>query len=992
VRAETDTEQQRRDPISFPEESLIVSMAGLYLPLAMVVEATERAITVSLGSWLPEVPTESTTSILRQRKGVLESCLRSLYAQIELSDWVLPTARYELSGMAIGIPTTPVPNPLDSLPWDRLVQGLAGLRWRVTILAQPVGDETALDLRRSLAEDMRQAESEAVANLTAKPLAEHYQKLLKHMMEGISLGIAGGVWRTAVYLEGDDLSYHRLAALWQGAFSGDAPTDILDVWDSATVGQLADHWAMPDDPGLPGPGFFKRPVRYQSMLSSRQLGAYMHLPRFECPGVSVSRTYRFDVVPPSDSALGGPMIRIGRIRGFSNSQSDQFRKPFGQIWLTHEQALGTSEGEGLELIPTYDLTSKSLVRHTFVAGATGAGKTNTIHVLLEQLTKQGIPFLVLEPAKTEYRKLVRSLDNVTVFTPGNENINPLRLNPFEPVGNTPVSVHIDLLRSAFSAAFGMWTPLPQLVERCLHEIYEDRGWDATSNENPRLDASSQTELAWPTLDDLIEKVDEVTPRLGYEQKIASDLRAALQTRLMALNAGGKGKLLNCTDSTAPATLFGRRVVVELEHIGDDDDKALIMGFFVIRLVEYRRGFEPPIGEELRHLLVIEEAHRLLSSGNRSSSGEEGGDSRGRAVESFVNLLAEIRSYGQGVMIVDQVPTKLHSDVIKNTNLKIAHRLVAADDRAVMGSSMSLSDKQASELARLGPGDALVYSHLDDFPIRVVVPPANSAEIASLTTHELAKMRSTLIPRPKPSENICDRLAGRTATNRAFVTEFSRFVLSMAENPRSVPLLWSNLRRRTRELTQPRVVPEELSRRTLEYAIWNFVQDHGRKGQWLYSETDLLRKSLSEVFRQLLNGNDATESVSHFCHQWTELHRTEEQPFIACRTICVEQNSCRYRTAVDKALGMEFATHSRALRQAMRANSNEQTVYLEDAWSLCRAFSSSLILVDEQLKPALTRVGLCYAQQLLASDLSEIQRAAMAALVRASGDAAIEQEK
>ena len=324
----------------------------------------------------------------------------------------------------------------------------------------------------------------------------------------------------------------------------------------------------------------------------------------------------------------------------------------------------------------YEIDVKIFSQHCFIPGMTGSGKTTTIFSILKGAFESNINFLAIESAKTEYRALLNDpafKDTLQIFTLGNENVSPFRLNPFEVILGIPVGVHLDLLRSVFSASFGMWTPLPQVLEQCLHKIYEDKGWNLTYNSNYRLDNDTNVGIAYPMLTDLYNKVSIVTQELGYDEKVRDDLRAALTTRINSLRTGGKGKMLDTQSSLPMEVIFNKPTILELEGIGDDDDKAFVMGLLFIKMVEYKRVQKK---ENIRqHIMVIEEAHRLLSNTSKNSSQEEG-NPRGKAVETFSNLLAEIRAYDQGVIIADQSPVKLAPDIIKNTNLKIAHRIVS----------------------------------------------------------------------------------------------------------------------------------------------------------------------------------------------------------------------------------------------------------------------------------------------------------------------------
>ena len=206
------------------------------------------------------------------------------------------------------------------------------------------------------------------------------------------------------------------------------------------------------------------------------------------------------------------------------------------------------------------------------------------------------------------------------------------------------------------------------------------GGDVLSNSNERLRKGQRTRT-FPVLTELAQIVEITIASLGYDPKVKSEMTAALLTRLNGLRTGGKGAMLDVQRSIPLSWLLKQRCVFELEGLGDDDDKAFVMGLLLIRLAEYRRANGPKSG--LEHVLVVEEAHRLLTNSKQGGT-EEQANPRAKAVETFANLLAEVRAYGQGMIIVDQVPVKLASDVIKNTNLKIAHRLVAEDDRVALG--------------------------------------------------------------------------------------------------------------------------------------------------------------------------------------------------------------------------------------------------------------------------------------------------------------------
>jgi hypothetical protein len=355
----------------------------------------------------------------------------------------------------------------------------------------------------------------------------------------------------------------------------------------------------------------------------------------------------------------------------------------------------------------FELAVDDLCKHVLVAGVPGSGKTETCQYLLRQLWEEHqIPWMVLEPSmKSEYRLLLAGPTGpaLRVFTLGDETGVPFRFNPLEVQPGVHVQTHIDGLVALFNAAFALVTPMPYVLSLALHRVYEERGWDLVKGNHP----PGSVPEAQPVLSDLSKTIQRLVGELGYDSEITGNIRAGLLTRLMSLTVGSKGMMLDCRAPIPMDYLLSGPVVLEFASMGSDEDKAFVLGAMLLRLVEYRRAAGLS-GNTLRHVTLIEEAHRLLTAAPPNLPSEEA-NPRGKAVETFCNLLAEIRAFGEGIVVVDQVPTKLSPDIIKNTNLKIIHRLVADDERRKVGGSMNLSDVQERHLSTLRCGVAAVYS-------------------------------------------------------------------------------------------------------------------------------------------------------------------------------------------------------------------------------------------------------------------------------------------
>ena len=332
-------------------------------------------------------------------------------------------------------------------------------------------------------------------------------------------------------------------------------------------------------------------------------------------------------------------------------------------------------------IPCGDLAlpQASLNRHVFVCGATGSGKSQTVRNLLEQATRAGIPWLVIEPAKAEYQLMAARLPGAPVIRirPGDLHQPPAGINPLEPAegpggSRFPLQPHADLLRALFLAAFQADEPFPQVLSAALTRCYEQAGWDLVTGQ-PAI-ARRAARLPGPggpagRRDDRGER-DRLRPG-GRRQRARVRHRA---DRVACGWAPPGGSWTAATPSTSPACSTSN-VVLEIEDAGDDRDKAFLMGAVLIRLTEHlrlRQRAEGPAAPRLRHLTVIEEAHRLL----RQPPAGAGNGPAAQATEMFADLLAEVRAYGEGLVIAEQIPAKLIPDVIKNTAVKIVHRLPA----------------------------------------------------------------------------------------------------------------------------------------------------------------------------------------------------------------------------------------------------------------------------------------------------------------------------
>ncbi len=348
------------------------------------------------------------------------------------------------------------------------------------------------------------------------------------------------------------------------------------------------------------------------------------------------------------------------------------------------------------------IDKKNLDKHMFITGVTGSGKTTTCQKIL---LDSNLPFLVVEPAKTEYRILTEHYDDLLVFTLGNDTVGPFRLNPFEFFPHESITSRVDMIKASIEAAFDMEAAIPQLIETAIYECYKDYGWNIANNKNSIYGnrAFEPGVYAFPTLGDLILKVEDVVKEQGFDDRLKNDYIGSIRARLQGLLVGSKGLMLNTKRSIDFEDLLEHRVVLELEEIRSATEKSLVMGFVLTNLMEAIRARFLKKGA-CGHITLVEEAHRLLS---KYEPGESPNKKHG--VETFSDMLAEIRKYGESLMIVDQIPNKLTSEVLKNTNTKIVHKLFAEDDKEAIGNTIVLEKEQKEFLSNLETGRAVVFS-------------------------------------------------------------------------------------------------------------------------------------------------------------------------------------------------------------------------------------------------------------------------------------------
>ena len=537
-------------------------------------------------------------------------------------------------------------------------------------------------------------------------------------------------------VELEQIADYHLDRLKRAANTGYWETSVAYAAESMEDAELlggafAAELAKPSELGVP-PRTLTDPIPDEGLLP-------VSLASKDRPGGSsfiTSEELALVSAPPSEMLPGYDVRLMPRLSTTDSNRSNNklLGAPLGHI---------VDQGHRLQQVP-FSIGEDDLAKHMFVCGLTGSGKSTTVKQLLKSAytaeRERPIPFLVLESAKRDYRRLLSDPvfeDSLRIYTIGDATVAPFRLNPFFVLPGASVAWHIDFLKALFQASFSFYGPMPSIIEKCLSRIYINRGWNLTLGTHPYLHDTDGTPIkerfytteglrCFPILDDLKQEVDKyIQTELEYKGELSDNIRTAILVRLDSLCSGAKGLMLNTYETTRIDKLLREPTVLELEPLADDDDKAFFLGLVLLLVSEYRQLNSQAVDlrnaqKGLQHVLVLEEAHRLLKNITTERQSEMMGNPKGKAVDSFCNAVAEMRSLGQGVVVVEQVPTKIAPDVIKNTNTKIAHRIVSGDDQALLASTLGLKDEEAAYLSLLDTGRALCHKQGMARPVEVDV--------------------------------------------------------------------------------------------------------------------------------------------------------------------------------------------------------------------------------------------------------------------------------
>lgn len=518
-----------------------------------------------------------------------------------------------------------------------------------------------------------------LCNKSVEELLERIENQLKRAKESEDYGC----YKCAAYFLSSTPSTAILAAnTYRALMVGEGSSvesGAVNVWqnDEAQVAQLREYLKRFMHPVFARPLWAGAPdsLLYTpaTLVSGRELPMHLGLPTRSVHGLPIIEHAEFGRNVPDETVPDADKMELGKIYHMGRE-------------------------EKADLI----LNRQALTAHTFITGSTGSGKSNTVYELLRQLDAGGVNFMIIEPAKGEYKNVFGGREDVHVFGTNPKITELLRINPFRFPEEIHVLEHIDRLIEIFSVCWPMYAAMPAVLKNAMLQAYEVCGWNLETSEN------EYNKDLFPTFQDLLTELVDVIEHSAYDKEVKNNYRGSLETRVRSLANGLNGQIFSA-DEIPEKQLFDENTIVDLSRVGSLESKSLIMGILIMRLNEYRMTSCTEMNNPLKHVTVLEEAHNILRRTSTEQT-EEGSNVAGKSVEMIANAIAEMRTYGEGFVIADQSPGAVDISAIRNTNTKIIMRLPDEQDCQLAGKAAALKDDQLDEIARLPKGVAVIYQN------------------------------------------------------------------------------------------------------------------------------------------------------------------------------------------------------------------------------------------------------------------------------------------
>lgn len=472
-----------------------------------------------------------------------------------------------------------------------------------------------------------------------------------------------GMYDCGVYFLSDDYTTClSVASTYKSLIQGEhssVEVSHISIWDKEEAKPLIPYLSTFNHPifDIADVKGEKSSATVSTLVSGKELAIYMGLPKKSVSGIPVIECASF-----------------GRNVLYTQREPRGKKIDFGSIHHMYDD-------EGSRVL----LDKNSFTSHAFVTGSTGSGKSNAIYQLINSMCFELCPeeekthFMVIEPAKGEYKDIFGGRKEVSVYGTNPKRSRLLRINPFSFPDEIHILEHIDRLIEIFNVCWPMYAAMPAVLKEAIERAYESVGWNLTMS---TCENQINGRAVYPNFIDVLNQVNLVISESKYSADSKGDYVGALSMRISSLTNGINGQILT-DNELSDKDIFDKDVIIDLSRVGSNETKSLLMGLLIIKLQEYRMASAKGSNKELRHITVLEEAHNILKRTSTEQSAESS-NLAGKSVEMLANAIAEMRTYGEGFIIVDQSPGLMDMSVIRNTNTKIILRLPDATDRELVG--------------------------------------------------------------------------------------------------------------------------------------------------------------------------------------------------------------------------------------------------------------------------------------------------------------------
>ena len=447
---------------------------------------------------------------------------------------------------------------------------------------------------------------------------------------------------------------------------------------------------------------------------------------------------------PNTHLLGLPLkknVFYGKERPVGRSDSEH-RTEIGQLSYASPHILGSMNHENRLSVRISD---KDFYSHFFVVGTTGCGKTTRAAQIIREA--DGFRRIIFETAKKTYwNELELPKEELLIYTLGDSTHNPLRINPFYFEPGTSLKQHISVLSDAISDLLPMEALIGPKLREAIERCYQVCGWDIESSER----TSTSCVLEYPDMALFNLYVNEVADEMGdYSKEVQGNYKGALLNRAAIFLDDVYQDIFAFDGNRNIDELFpmDKTVIVEMEEMPPSEINmpAFVVSILLQRLRAYRNNVVNLVRkvDDRGFLIVIEEAHNVLSRKFQDKGDDSQSGKGGHLVNQVTRMLAEGRGLKLGLMVIDQSAANIAPAVITNSNSKLVFRQEDGTEIETIGKAIGLKEEEWNDLQLLEAGEYIIRN--SEFLHPVKMAPLPEKQIAQHEDFKNGAIRAEYVP-------------------------------------------------------------------------------------------------------------------------------------------------------------------------------------------------------------------------------------------------------